>query len=137
MELMSFFISFSIICLWGYIGYRLAQKKGRNPIFWCMLAIAFQLIPIIVLSLLSKKEQKAVQPPKIEPITPIEQTIPSDWYLVGENKEPLGPISFEELKKRFEEGTLTTQSFVWNETYTDWKKLEEDMITIKELEKKS
>ena len=134
MALVTFFVSFFITCLWGYIGYRTAEKKGRNPKLWCVLGVLFGLFAIIVISLLRPKEtQKVVEMPKLE----LEEIVQDNWYFLSHSKETKGPMSFNDFKTEFEAGTFNKQSFVWNETYTDWKKLEEDLVTIKELEKRS
>ncbi len=134
MTLATTFVLLFITCLWGYIGYKIAQKKGRNPTVWCILGVLFGMVAIIILSLLKTKYKIPVQTPKKFELNDIVQ---DNWYFVTQTKEQKGPMSFEDFKSEFESGAFTKQSFVWNTTYTDWKKLEDDLITIKELEKKS
>ena len=138
MELVSFFVSFTIVTLWGYIGYRLAEKKGYKPKLWCILAVVFGLIAIVILSLLKRKNIPSQQPtvtisePKL-----LEDIVLHNWYFLNSKNESLGPISFTELKEKFQNGEIKLDSFVWNETYEDWKKIQDDHKTIENLEKKA
>ncbi len=137
MGLISFFASFVIICLWGFIGHKLAIERGRNPNLWCVLACVFNLIAILILVMMKKKERIKVPLSPLSEAKPLAEIVQENWYFLNTQQERLGPISFSELKEHFEKGALTNKTFVWNETYTDWKKLEEDIVTIKELEKKA
>ena len=138
MELISLFISFTIVTLWGYIGYRLAEKKGYNPKLWCILGLIFGLIPIVILSLLKRKNTTLKpQPIVISEPKLLEDIVLNNWYFLNSKNESSGPISFIELKEKFQNGEIKLDSFVWNETYEDWKKLQEDLKTIETLEKKA
>jgi hypothetical protein len=68
---------------------------------------------------------------------PLAKIIQDNWYFLNNEQKTNGPIKFDDLKKEFELGNITKKSFVWNETYTEWKKIEEDLTTLNELEKRS
>lgn len=136
MPLISLFVTAFIACLWSYIAYRIAEQKNRNPKFWAVCGFLFGLVSIVILSLMKKAEHKRPIL-KTEPIKIKQIALPNDWYFLTKTQESKGPYSFEEFKTAFESGAFNRQSFVWNETYSDWKKLEEDGNLMTELEKRS
>lgn len=137
MALASFFVTAFIACLWTYIAFRMAEQKSRNPYFWAIAGFLFGFIAIAILYLLKKAESKRTIVPINLPTVKKAQPHPSAWYFLTHGRESKGPYSFDEFKNAFESGAFNSKSFVWNETYTDWKKLEEDGNLMIELEKRS
>ena len=43
-----------------------------------------------------------------------------DWYY-SEGQERKGPVSDEEFQRLAEQGAITSQTLVWNESMPDWK----------------
>ncbi len=134
----SFFCSLLILAFLSYSAYYKAAQKGRNPWAWATLVLFFGLIGYVVLFFLRSKIQPVIVETENLPMIPEElvQTLNTEnWYFLDPKNQPVGPLNFENLKTAFEDGTLKKTSFVWNEDYTDWKKIEEDERVLKELEK--
>lgn len=132
-----FFVTCFIACLWTYIGYRIALQQNRNPYLWAAAALLLGLLAILILYMLPKRIQtKSIQPPS-QPVAINDIELPGLWYYLNEKRETLGPYSPQEFRKAFKEGAFHTKSYVWNEDFNDWKKVEEDKSLIEMLEKRS
>ncbi len=137
MPLAVFFVTCFIACLWTYIGYRIAIQQNRNPYLWAIAALLLGLLAILILYMLPKRARQASIQPAIPPVAIHEIELPGPWYFLNDNRETRGPYSPQEFRKAFKEGAFHTKSYVWNEDFDDWKKVEEDKSLIEMLEKRS
>ena len=137
MELLSSLITSIICATWGLIGYKVAKKKNLNPKLWAGLLVGFGLFAFIFLLFKKSKAKQAFEQPIEKSTIALAKIIQDNWYFLNKEHQTHGPIKFDELRDEFEKGNVTKKSLVWNATYSDWKKLEDDIITIEELEKRS
>ena len=138
MEYLPVLCSLLILAYLSYTAYHKAAQKGRNPWVWASLVLVFGLIGYLVLLFLPTKTKPIIIETEDSTIIPKElvQTLNTEnWYFLDPKNQTIGPMNFENLKTAFDNGTLKKTSFVWNEDYTDWKKIEEDAVVLKELEK--
>ena len=49
------------VALVGYIGYAMADSRGRNAAGWGIGAALFGLIPIIILAIIGKTDEKKAE----------------------------------------------------------------------------
>lgn len=125
----------------GWLALRIAQKKGRDPIIWSLLT-AFFYLPIIAIYLLPPVRRTASpqKPPEetfsghtVE-VKPLSKNGKEDsvstlryesisWYQLGKERKSEGPYPFSEMQRRFWEGELTEESYIWTPEWSDWKKV--------------
>ena len=43
-----------------------------------------------------------------------------EWYYVGEDDNPVGPVPVSALKSLYTSKEISDQTAVWNENMTDW-----------------
>lgn len=112
----------------GLIAAYFAKKQGKKPVIWFMLGFLFALPALCFLLFLPIKQyfEKKKTPLKKEetPPPPIfaAETI---WYYLDQNNCQQGPVSFQLLQKMQKENLIQTNTYIWNESFTDWKKWEE------------
>lgn len=124
--------------LFGYGCSQIAQKKGRNTIFWFIIGAFFGLLALILIALLPPLGKKllnsnsihAPTPRTLPPLTPI---FPSHegklWYYLDLTKQQFGPMSLDRLSREWHEKKIEDATLVWNEELTDWKPLR-DVVKI-------
>jgi hypothetical protein len=139
--LLSFIISLIIS---GFTAYY-AEKKGRNPFAWFVIALFISfLAPIILYFLPPLKDQKnEVADLSIEKATtPVLVVTPSKsieempsgeklWHYLDENHTQYGPVSIIALKELFDKGKLGLNSYVWSAGMEKWEKVN-DLEDLKE-----
>jgi hypothetical protein len=116
--------------------YLAHTKRGRRAFPWFFIGFFFGLLGILALFCLPKKQP--LQPillkgPIITPLSSYESislehpSLPMTqemWYFLNASHEQQGPMSFEGLKKSYEEGKVFPSSYVWNSQLENWEKLE-------------
>lgn len=123
---------------WLLVGFStayFAYQRGRNPYAWFIIGIFFGLLGLLFVFLLpavnaNETEINANQIDNKEVLTllPSRETqdfLIKDWFYLDSQHKQQGPISFEDLKKNFEEGKIQQSSFVWCEGMSDWKKIKD------------
>jgi hypothetical protein len=93
---------------------------------WYGLLLLFILPPITKGEESShKKEEKEIGSPS--PVAsnerPKEYFPAGEWFFLDQAKTICGPISAQMLKDAWKEGRLFSESWVWNESIGDWKKI--------------
>jgi len=137
---MSEFLVVVFTVFWGWINSYFASQRGRNPYGWFFLGLLFGPFALVALFLLppysdllpeAETETQAVH---VSHHSPFNQF---DWYYLNENREPVGPITFVELQELNASNAIDDQSYVWNETMENWKRVHEVSELKEELKKNS
>ncbi|MBI3211134.1 MAG: DUF4339 domain-containing protein [Simkania negevensis] len=131
---MYIFLSMISGFIFGIICSYVAIKRGRNQIRWFVGGCLFGLLALLFLYLLppvSKRKQR-------EEKTPNYLLFPSEeeralfhpfqkklWYYLDHESKQYGPMSFDALKKGWNEGKVQEKTYLWNEDLENWKLLEE------------
>lgn len=123
---------------WGWICSYFAGQRGRNPYGWFFLGFLFGPFPLVALFLLPTLQEQALPPSEIPEVhvshhSPFNQF---DWYYLDENRQPIGPITFVELQELGEQNQINDQSYVWNDTMENWKRVGDVNELTDELAKK-
>lgn len=135
-EMIQTLISFFIFLLFGGICSYVAKQKGRDPVAWYILGMLFCLLSLIVLLLLPPlkpfKVNEEVEENEDHKLSGIKFEIQSEtsfqqneWFYIGEDKQPKGPVAFNFLKSLWKEGQIGSSSFVWTEGMLQWKRIKE------------
>lgn len=126
-------ISFAIFLIFGAICAVIARQKGRDPVAWSIFGMLFCLLALIVLLLLpSLSPQQDIEENEddklagIKPNRPFEKRYQqNEWFYIGEEKNTQGPVGFSFLKKIWEEGRVSSDSFVWSEGMQKWERIKD------------
>jgi len=105
--------------LFGFLCFRQAKKKDRTTIVWFYLGFLFGMFALITLYFLKK-------PIKIEPkkiILPIADD--NYWYYIDKDSQQIGPFSAHAILKKFFNSEIFNNTYLWNDTMENWKKLHE------------
>lgn len=133
MPQINFFATLALSGLIGALSAYLAIRQGRNPYLWFFIGIFFGLLGILVMCFAPGKQKPKQTPLPQAPL--VEEIIigPSDkfWYYLDEAHEQKGPMSFSALNKTWKQGTITAQTLVWNEDFSDWTPLKDCIQTTK------
>lgn len=137
--------------LFGSICFYLSKKRGRNPTAWFAIGLLCGVIGLLLLYLLPTKKPSptlATTPPTrmAEPeitlapqgTTPPTASPPTPqklWYYLDENNKRFGPMSFDALKRAWEEDLFDQDNYVWNEEMSDWKTVGELANLLAKLNK--
>lgn len=142
---MSVYLALVIWMVMGGLAAYLAQKRGRNPIFWFFVGLFLGVVGILVLVFLPEKKETppmkaahaSIQASTYHPFSTHEDiptangepkirlsTSPSiHWYYVNHEKTSSGPLSFDEIKSAYKEGKVVGDTLVWNEEIENWMPL--------------
>jgi len=132
------FLLVLIVVFWGWACSYFAQQRGRNPYGWFFLGFFFGPFPLVAL-LLMPDLKKSPPPPTEIPEVHVSHHSPFnnfDWYYLDENRETVGPVTFTTLQELWSEQKVNEQSYVWNDTMENWKKVSEVNELIPTLENK-
>lgn len=108
----------------GYLSFRMAQKRGRNPMFWFFLGTILGLIAVLILYLLPSKIVSVpieINAPPKEAVAHLPHTL---WYYLDPENNQHGPMSFDALKKAWTSKKINLSTYVWNEKMDEWKVLQ-------------
>ncbi len=124
------FITLFFIVFWGWVNSYFAQKRGRNPYLWFFLGTFFGPFPLIALFLMPSfdPQEKVEETPAIIETEAIRVAphSPYDWYYLDESRKQHGPHTIVELKKFWNEDQISKETYIWNETMTEWKKIKDN-----------
>ncbi len=113
---------FLIGAISAYIAY---FKKQRNPILWFFIGFFFGLLGLFSLFFLSKKKHQDLSQRHPVPTILIKNSLSLPWYYVNKDFMQEGPVSAKRLADLIEANTLSQETLVWNEDFTEWKKIRE------------
>lgn len=130
---------FLSIMLWLMIGSAtayFANQRGRDPLVWFMVGMLIGLLGLLLLFLLPPVTEEDVPHEGEEELSLDSKTDPTtdakphdylvkDWYYYDREKNRQGPIRFDALKKLWQAGDLSEETYIWSEGMTEWKKIEE------------
>jgi hypothetical protein len=141
---MTMVLSIIFWVLMGWLTSYLAQQRGRDPLLWFLIGMAFGLIGLLILFLLpvseeesQNKEEGALSPGEEERLAtqngkiidttaePILFDDTTEWYYIDQEHQQHGPVYIDALKKAWNENKLDPHSYVWRDGIDTWKKLEE------------
>jgi len=125
----------------GLTAAYLAKRIKRNPYIWFFLGSIFkiyalawmlflQLIAKILLYAIRKKISRASSS-HTQQNTTIETTAShtlsvtdaaekTPWYYLNHERKTIGPMSFTAFCAKWKSGEISTESYIWNETLTEW-----------------
>lgn len=126
-------ISFAIFLFFGTICAVIAKQKGRDPVAWYVLGMLFCLLALIVLLLLpslppqqdvEENEDQKLAGIKLQEL--VEKSYQqNEWFYIGKERNTQGPVGFSFLKKIWEEGGISANSFVWSEGMQKWERIKD------------
>jgi hypothetical protein len=108
-----------------------AKSRGRPPFIWFFVGLLLGWIGVLILFILpvlKEEEKKEEQQESLLPIKPeVEPGIgdSTEWFYLDHQKIVRGPCSATQLQKEWDQGSLSLESWVWNEKTVDWKKIKQ------------
>jgi len=113
-------------CVNGAMAAFFAKSRQKNPYLWFGIGFMFGLIGIFYLFYLTSKKKAAPQTPVRQPVVQLPpQGASKMWYYLDSENKQFGPMSYQALGNAKSEGKITPATYVWNEDFSEWKKLEE------------
>lgn len=129
------------LILWVALGFACsyyAKQQGRSPYLWFGIGLLLGLFGLLILlSLpyfarmrLANKQNKLALTKK--PITNLPLAPPSLkelaepvhleklWYYLQTDNAQAGPMSFQALERDWHQGKVKSDTFIWNETLSEW-----------------
>lgn len=141
---MDIYLSIILGLVFGGLCAFFAKKRGRNPINWFFWGLFFGVFSLIILFLIppyvngeKKKLSMAAaatvkSATKIQPLeTAFERPLldhplkSAHWYYLDANHTCSEPITFDQLWRGWEDGTITDETQVWTEGMSDWQSVGE------------
>jgi len=113
----------------GSLSAYLAHKRGKNPLLWFFIGLLLGILGVFFIFFLPLKkrgtQRQDCSSDKGATIA-IAPALPSSylqklWYYLAPDREQHGPMSFEALKRAFQEGRINSRTYVWNEEMEGWK----------------
>lgn len=105
--------------VFGLLTRAKAAKYRKNTTLWFWLGFIFGIWGFIAFYL-TKKTMKIA--PTLPPLKPVLNITGNAWYY-SQNQKAEGPCSAEFIKKLYENGQLSDETLVWNETLESWTDL--------------
>lgn len=109
----------------GSIAAYVAKQKKQEPYRWFFLGFLFGLLAILYLCLFVKTDKPSIE--TISPLPSIQKPKAKGnfWFYLDPSQEKHGPMNFESLLEIWKLGEISLETYVWNETLEDWKRLKE------------
>jgi hypothetical protein len=114
--------TFFMLFIWLFFGIicsKIAQKKYRSKSNWFYLGLLFGALALIIILFL--KPLKIIE----NKISPIEINDNNFWYYLDHKENQIGPVSLHKIFDSYQNGLVNENTFVWNDTMEDWKKIKE------------
>jgi hypothetical protein len=131
-------INIAIAIVLGGLAAIIAQNRGRSPLRWFIVGLLLGFFGIIFLFFLpstkneaTDEQSVAVKPEAAQSIMP--SSTQSNWFFLDPYKNVQGPISLGHLKEQWSKGLLTAGTWVWNESMSEWKRLEDVQVLFQWL----
>jgi hypothetical protein len=155
---MDLFITFLLLALMGFVTAMLAEQRGRNPSLWFILGLFGGILALAALFLMDSKVHDRQEKDKAidlkaslgsseevreefsNPKSKLEKHLSWEdgvWFYLDKDNKQRGPIDYMDLFLAWEDGTITSESFVWHESMTEWKPLGQLPNIIEDFQKKS
>ena len=112
---------FIIGLIFGSLAAYFAQGRGRNPVAWFFVGFFFGLLGLLSLFLfpILPQVKHSTAPSAPDPFAD------RAWYYLTPDHTQVGPISYNELLRLREDNALSSETYVWCDAWTDWKKMRE------------
>ena len=120
-------ISFLSSLLFGTMSAKKAAARGRNQRAWFAIGFLFGLFGFITLFLLPPITAQVTAEPYTPPEPPAD---PENWYYLDESQERHGPVSRLKLKELLDQKKIDQTTYVWSESFDDWKRVEETTTSL-------
>jgi hypothetical protein len=121
--------------LFGGASSYFAKQRGRDPFAWFLIGMLLGILGLLLLFLLPPLSKGALpeevpQREEIEPsLVPQEREDSSyrlkDWYYLDDQRNQVGPNTFNQLRKAAGQGKIHPDTYVWTEGMDGWKIVEE------------
>jgi hypothetical protein len=116
------------ILLGGISAYIAHFKKQRNPVLWFFIGFFFGLLGLFSLFFLNAKKhkeflQKTSRLPELTIL--VKDSASLSWYYVNKDLQQEGPASGQRIADLIQKNILNEDTLVWNEHFTEWKKIKE------------
>ena len=126
-------MSIWLVIIWfifGALAATLAKQKGRNPIAWFFIGLAFGIFGLAFIFFAPKIEPDAAkqttEPPALAPFPKSSLNDPVlFWYYLDKEDKQHGPMSASAFESAKASGQVSSSTFVWNTEMDNWKKLAE------------
>ena len=108
--------------IFGTAAAYLAKRNQKNPYTWFFIGFFFGLIGLFFLFFLPKMRR-----PRQLPNPGPAFRGPSDklWFYLDPTHKQVGPVSAKAIGEALQKGNLSTDSYVWHEELSDWKRVKE------------
>lgn len=123
------------LLLWvaiGAITANLAKKRGRDPYIWFLIVLFLGIFGVLALFILPPIKPAETPNPETTAIIEVEASPESacpclfkEWFCFNTSKEQLGPMSYTDLKKLWEQEKVIPQSYAWAEGMPSWLPIEQ------------
>lgn len=126
------FSLFIIAIVAGITAY-LARERGRDPLTWFIVGLLFSIFGMLLLLLLPPVRVQKAEPE--ERREPQPEFLTKEWFFLDGSWKSQGPFSFDEIRRRWREGKVSSDTPVWFEGADDWCRLSEIPRLMESLER--
>lgn len=119
-------------CLHGGIGAAWASSRGRSPLKWFFVGFVLGWIGLLALFLLPPVPRAELETGR-EPTARAALSMPvatTGWFYVDRMRAVCGPCSVDELLGLWKAGLVTAESWVWNGSIVEWKKISQEAALL-------
>lgn len=112
--------------LFGGASSYFAKQRGRDPFAWFLIGMLLGILGLLLLFLLPPLSQTAEEEAPKELVLAKNEDDAfrlKSWYYLDDQRQPIGPASFGQLKKAEEHGKINSETLLWCEGMSDWKPL--------------
>ncbi|KAF3362100.1 hypothetical protein PHSC3_001411 [Chlamydiales bacterium STE3] len=127
------------VILWVLMGGMtsyFAARRGRDPFAWFWVGILLGLIGLLLLFLLpvvenvEETQEEEFEIEAIDELTPYALATTDsyrfrDWFFLDDRNQQLGPVSFQNLRKNWLHGKVSSETFVWSDGMETWQKVQD------------
>lgn len=126
---MQIVLSIILWILFGCATAYFAQQRGRDPTIWFFIGMFLGLIGLLLLFILpSYSEKESILEIQVTPnsvtTVPEETDLKNDntqeWYYLDPQRTQIGPVTFNALKEKWEQGNVTKGTLLWCEGMKNW-----------------
>lgn len=129
---MRLLLTLLIVLTISYLTSNFAAKRGRDRTGWFILGFffgIFALATVFILPPLNKKEEEpTVQAKDLvpqRPTEPVDHFADHQWHFIDVNSKQKGPLDILDIQIAWDDGLANSDSYVWHEGMSDWKKISE------------
>jgi len=116
--------------LTGWITSRIALQSNRSQMKWFYVGFFLGIFAILLILILnyfdgvySSKEKVEVAPSPIDP--ELIELREKHWYFLDNASNQYGPMTFDAIRKSFQDGKVEESNYIWHEDLSEWQRLKE------------